>query len=659
MSKSIIATLILLVFGWSFAQDNTDEDLLESLSDESEQSELLENIEFLRENPININQASATELASLPFISEQQALQIIEHRKKSGLFKSTLGLLFLQGFDLTLFEKINHFITTESAQKYIHNPITVNYRTRISRQLNKPVGYNNGTYKSNANKIYNRLQFNLGKSISGGLLTEKDAGEKKYNDLTLFYLSLKASNNIHFIAGNYQLQFGQGLSFWGPYGYSKGTSTTYPIKKRGPGFKKYLSVDENAGLLGFAATIQFNQFKFIPFVSRSKLDATPISENEISSIPTSGFHRTESEILRKDGQIESIAGGRIQYSARSQLRFGGTAYLSKFKKNFNNSDLIRNHFDFRGKSNHVLGFDWEYSNSKFDFFGEFAQSQNGGTASITGLRIYENPLKLAFLFRKYDKDFQNFHSLGFGESSETQNETGFYSGIEYQIKSRTKFSAYFDIYKFPWRSFFEPLPRSGNDMLTQIQHKFSSTILFTLLYKQKSKQSTENFHDSYDREKSELLQRQQRQYRAQVDFRGIKNLLIRSRVNFTKINYNSTSKNLSNKQENGVLIYQDIRLEVTQKLKLWTRISFFGTDSFDSRVYQYENDMPGVLTNRALFGQGTRWYFLVKYHLTNRVNLFCKFSELYRKDASQLGSGADLIDNNVDQRFSMQLQGEF
>lgn len=659
MIKYIITSLLLLVINASLAQDNAAEDLLEALSDESEQSELLENIERLRESPININQASARELAALPFLSQQQARQIVEHRKKIGLFKATQGLLSLDGFDRALFEAIEPFITIKSLPKYVRYPITLNYRTRLSRQLNEPIGYDNGTYKANANKVYNRLQFEMGKTFSGGLLTEKDAGEKQYNDLTLFYLSWKVSNNIHFIVGNYQLQFGQGLTFWGPYGYSKGTNTTYPIKKRGTGFKKYLSVDENAGLFGFAATIQFNQFTFSPFVSRSELDATSISENKISGISASGFHRTESEIARKDGQRESIIGGRVQYSIHSQLRLGGTAYFSAFKKSFANADFTRNHFDFRGKSNHVLGMDWEYLKSGLEFFGEFSQSKNGGNAALAGLRIYETPLKLAFLFRKYDKDFQNFHSLGFGESSETQNETGFYSGIEYQIKSGTKLSAYYDIYKFPWRSFFEPLPRSGNDFLVQILHKLSRTTLFTLRYKQKSKQSSEAFHDSFDRDKTELIERMQRQYRVQVEFGGIKDLLIRSRIDFTKINYNPTSQNLSNRSENGLLIYQDIRLQVTQKFKLWARLSFFGTDSFDSRVFQYENDLPGVLTNRALFGQGTRWYFLLKYQFTQQISLYCKFSELYRKDVSQLGSGADLIDNNVDQRFAVQLQGRF
>ncbi len=192
-----------------------------------------------------------------------------------------------------------------------------------------------------------------------------------------------------------------------------------------------------------------------------------------------------------------------------------------------------------------------------------------------------------------------------------------------------------------------------------MRHQFFKSTIVTLRYKQKSRQRSTDYLDSFAREKTESTKRLQRQMRLQFDFHGIRNLLIRSRLDFTRINYLSQSQNLSDKSENGMLLYQEIRLQATQKLRLWARLSFFGTDSFDSRVFQYENDLPGVLTNRALFGQGTSWYFLLKYQLTHQINLQCKFSELYREDVGQLGTGADLINSNVDQRFAIQIEGRF
>ena len=70
-------------------------------------------------------------------------------------------------------------------------------------------------------------------------------------------------------------------------------------------------------------------------------------------------------------------------------------------------------------------------------------------------------------------------------------------------------------------------------------------------------------------------------------------------------------------------------------------LTFFESDSFDSRLFQYENDLPGVLTNRALFGRGNRWYLLVKYQPLKKFAAYLKYSETYRDDVDVIGTGAD------------------
>ena len=53
---------------------------------------------------------------------------------------------------------------------------------------------------------------------------------------------------------------------------------------------------------------------------------------------------------------------------------------------------------------------------------------------------------------------------------------------------------------------------------------------------------------------------------------------------------------------------------------------FFRTDSYDSRLYEYENDLPGLMKNVGLYGKGVRWYALAKGRVLGKVHLSLKYS---------------------------------
>jgi hypothetical protein len=103
------------------------------------------------------------------------------------------------------------------------------------------------------------------------------------------------------------------------------------------------------------------------------------------------------------------------------------------------------------------------------------------------------------------------------------------------------------------------------------------------------------------------------------------------------------------------LILQDIRYSPTNNFNLYGRIIFFKTDSFNSAIYEYENNLTGVLTNIPLFGQGIRWYFLLRYRPHQSFTLSIKYSETHKPAEKSLGSGDNLIPGNLDNTVSLQL----
>jgi hypothetical protein len=112
-------------------------------------------------------------------------------------------------------------------------------------------------------------------------------------------------------------------------------------------------------------------------------------------------------------------------------------------------------------------------------------------------------------------------------------------------------------------------------------------------------------------------------------------------------------------KEDGFLMFQDIRYIPQKYFILYGRIIFFQTDSFNSAIYEFENDLLGVMPNLALYGKGMRMYFIIKYRALNFLSISAKYSETYKPDETSLSSGDNEIIGNLDNRFSLQIDLSF
>jgi len=111
---------------------------------------------------------------------------------------------------------------------------------------------------------------------------------------------------------------------------------------------------------------------------------------------------------------------------------------------------------------------------------------------------------------------------------------------------------------------------------------------------------------------------------------------------------------LSKSKEHGLMLYQDVVSEIGTGLTFNARLAIFRTDSFDSGIGEYEQDLPGTLTVPVLYGQGVRWYLLANYSLFESLHLSLKYVELIRDDVKTIGSGLDELPGNRDNRISIQ-----
>jgi hypothetical protein len=93
-------------------------------------------------------------------------------------------------------------------------------------------------------------------------------------------------------------------------------------------------------------------------------------------------------------------------------------------------------------------------------------------------------------------------------------------------------------------------------------------------------------------------------------------------------------------------MYQDIGIRWERpNLQIWGRIAYFDTDSYDVRLYAYENDLTYCFTINSYYDQGFRWYLLVKYRI-GVIDFQVRFSRTIYDNKSVIGSGLEEIQGN-------------
>lgn len=664
----IITAVSIGFLDFTFSQTDTTylnaEDILEVLteeaSEETDNSELFDRFEYLINNPVDINKADITELLRIPLVDIYTANLILNHRSRFGSFYSVQELYAIKDLSKEVINNLLPFITVTAKPFQIspEEPVRKDYvpsfkniqfslRSRVINDLQNRKGFLDEKYTGTKLKSYNRLLIRHGNNYQLGVLTDKDPGEKSYTDFVSYHLFARDVGILNaFALGDYLLEFGQGLALWSQYAIAKSTDALYPAKKNARGVRPYTSSTEVNFLRGAASTIQFERISLTAFYSRNKFDASiDTLTGLITSRPEDGYHRTESELLRKNSATEELFGGVIMYKPFKALDIGFLGYNIKLSNPIEPSAT----FALNGNEFRYYSFFYDAVYSGLNIFGEFAYDQTS-VASINGLQFsVTRNFSLITAFRNYPAIYKNYRGSGFGErAGATSNEVGFYTGFRWRIPFGI-LNFYYDQFKYPYRTYTNVSPSDGDEILAELISKPFKNTETKFRYKYENKDVTQTFNDL-----RQVTKRLRQAFRFEVTHTMSRNLRLRSRAEYNYFNINSISL-----KEDGYLFFQDVRYNPNPDLVFYGRVIFFKTDSFNSAVYEYENDLTGVMTNLAMYGEGLRWYFMVRYKLLKMLTISFKYSETYKPKEKTLSSGNNIILNNLDNRISFQLDMNF
>lgn len=698
-----------------FAQDTIEADIeqkLENLAEQSQNEEadytiLLEGLTVYNKKPINLNNTNKDELTEFGLLDEIQIENLLAHIEKNGKLINVYELQSIDGFDLQTIERILPYVKVLDISDQPH--VTVKeilqqgnhtFILRGQQILEDQTGFSpidsagicnspNSRYVGSPEHIYARYSFKYGSNVSAGITVDKDPGElffkknikytyphkedsilnRNLHDGFDFYSAHLFIKNIRFVKalaiGDYQIGFGQGLTTWSGLAYGK-SSDAIGIKKNAGGVRPYTSADENLFFRGGALTIGSKSLQATGFFSKKKIDANiSLTDSlntveEVSSLQTTGYHTTPSEIADKHSIEQTIFGGNVSYHKR-RYSVGVTGIQTLFGAELNRSLSTYNQFEFTGKGLTNFGADYSLLFHNFNFFGEFAMSTptywanislpdqypirsedfnihfnpitNTGFAYLIGCIIALDPkLSLSVLHRNFQKNYQSLFANAFAESSTPANEQGIYFGITAKPSRTISVNAYYDHFVFPWLKYQVDAPSSGNDFLVQLNYTPNKKFDTYIRYKQKDKFVNDNSIDEIDF----ITPFQQTNYRWHIGYQISPSLKLRNRVEYIVLDDKSKPE-----KENGYLIYQDvIWKKLGSKISLALRYALFDTKSYDTRIYAFETDIPGAYSIPSYYYKGSRAYLMLNYDITRHIELWLRWSQTYYANQNVISAGS-------------------
>ena len=521
-------------------------------------------------------------------------------------------------------------------------------------------------------RLYLRYRYNYGTQVSYGITAEKDPGEEFFRgsqkqgfDFYSAHLYLKDVGVFKHIAlGDYEVRLGQGLVVANGIS-SRKSSNVMAIAKQGTPLKQYTSVNEYNFFRGGATTVGIGKVEATVMASYKKVDGNILAQDtvfiddeisnlevtDVSSVQISGFHRSHAELTDKNAIKQWNAGGDISYKSR-RLNVGLSTLYTKFDVQLIPKDAPYNKYRFSGNKLLNVGVHYNIRFRNFNFFGETAVSDNGGLASINGFLSTIHPkVAVSSFYRYYDKKYQSLFANAIAESTRPQNEQGFFIGTLIKPFKNWKVNAYFDVYRHPWLKFGVDAPSHGSDYLLQVSYKPGRYTELYLRFKDETKKknataNTTNTDFLTDHRTTKLRFHVQHQIR--------KTVTLKSRVELSWFNDETSPK------ENGYMLLQDVNIKpLNFPLHFNTRFAIFNTDSYNTRIYAYENDVLYSFSIPAYFNKGTRYYIGLRYKVMRGVDIWLRFSQTYHANQTTIGSSDDEIEGNVKSELKAMLRLKF
>ena len=629
------------------------EDQAEQAPEDIDWTQLSDLYEGLARHPVDLNRASIQELARIPGLTPQLIKSLRAHQARYGPLLSIYELQAVPGFSENVIRQIRPFVRVAPATPNdlgsgpppppsLDRLRELSRLTIIQRVQRNFFFRGDGTQWSpqtlrNAQgdpyRLYTRLWLQANPYLSLALIGEKDyyeplrwAPSQRYYgyDFLSGHIAIGRLGRLEkLIVGDYILQVGQGLVLARGLGFGKGGDPILTLKQPAFGLVPYTSVNEYQFWRGAAISYRIApRIEAIAFYSQLRQDGTvgvdTTSEEDavfVRTLLSSGLHRTSSELARRKNLLHTAQGAVLTYRHR-YTTLGGTFLRQHFSPPLKLAgNAFYQAYNFVGPENQLGSAFWDVTLGNLNAFGELAMSASGGKAFTSGFIASLSPhLDATLQVRHFDPNFHSFYGYTFGERPYAlQNEQGIYLGLRIRPAYAWEITAFYDLYRFPWYRYRAHGPTLGHENLFQITYRPNRRlqVYARLRYETKSYDisgDTATFYRLIDHTRAygrvHLMYMPSYQWRYQA------------RMEYSWYQRESFSR--------GYLFYQDVRWQPNFDWSLSVRWVVFRVESYDARIYTYELMPPTTFYIPGYYGDGPRWYGLVRWRVGRRWTVWVR-----------------------------------
>ncbi|MEX1203180.1 MAG: hypothetical protein WEA59_08050 [Ferruginibacter sp.] len=660
----------------------TTEQQLENITENSEDQETeddsyLQQLVQLQRNPVNINTVDENFLRDLRLLTPIQIINFLKYRDLLGKLIDLYELQAIPGWDIPTIKRIRPFISVLNTLAFSEDILSrfsggdQSLLVRVTQVLEKSKGYlldssqAKNFYPGSPQRIFLRYKYNFKNLLQYGFIGEKDAGEeffkgsqKKGFDFYSAHLFIRNMGIIKSLAiGDFTVNMGQGLTQWMTLAFKKGPDIM-AVKRQSAVLRPYNSPGEILFHRGVGITVGKNKWQATVFGSVRQIDANLNAADSIngqdefvSSLQTSGLHRTASELEDKRSQQQLAFGSNFSYRF-NRLQIGVNAVQFNFDAPIIMANEPYNLFALNGSNFGNYSTDFSYTFKNAHFFGEAAITNKGHKAFLNGLMIsVSGNVDMSMFYRNISKGYQSLYTNAFTENTFPTNEKGFYMGISIRPHSSWRMDAYADIYRFPWLRFRVNAPTEGKEYMIQLNYKPNKVLEIYTRFKAEAKPINFNFNEAV---LNRVVAQPRKNWRTNFSFKINSYFTIRGRTELIWFDKKG------NAAEQGFLMYGDLLFKPMLKaLSGNIRLQYFETEGFNSRLYAYESDVLYGFSIPVFSGKGYRYYLNVSYDINKKLTFWGKWAQFIYLDKDEVGSGLDLINGKKRTEIKFQVFYKF
>ncbi len=625
----------------------------------AEWEEMLQMLTQLEQQPLDLNTATREELESLPFLTSQQVEDLMEYLDRYGPMKSMNELRMVESLDyhyiqlLKCFccigmEKEPSFPRLKDIMRYGRQDLTAYMRIPLYERK----GDKNG-YLGYPQKHWVQYGFNYGDYVKAGFLGAQDSGEPFFRrgntmgyDFYSFYLQLRHLGRLESaVVGKYRLSAGMGLVLNNSFGLGK-LATLQSLGRTANTIRAHSSRSQADYFQGAALSYRLKKgLTAAAFASYRPMDATLNKEQEAQTLVKNGYHRTLSELEKKNNTHATALGARLS-SRMGRFRLGTTAIYTHLDRRLrpDTKELYRRYY---ASGSDFLNFsvDYGYASSRVSLNGETALNRCGALATINSASLQlADGLGLMVLQRFYGYRYTSLYAHSFSEGTGVQNESGVYAGLTWQPSPTWQIQAYTDWAYFAWPKYQVSQSSNANDHLVQVTCKPRGHWQLQARYRLHQRQRD-------NKEKNGLYNRQEQRGRFSLGYATDFGLSLNTQADGSRVNG-------ENDVEWGWAVTQQAEYRC-KWLKVNAACSYFDTDSYDSRLYTYERGLLYTFNFPMLYGRGLRYMLTARIEVGSNLMVAAKLGVTDYLDRSVTGSGLQKVDGSSLTDVDVQLRWKF